>query len=122
MSRNEELSMESTPTKFDLFLANWGAKNAKKWRMRQQNIFQPPPRIRLCLIQTVKLFLIMGLSSSTIIFFRRLVALIKAENWVDICQESSGNKCCAQDDTGMFFVNYSFFHLLLFFLHCRNGN
>jgi len=30
-----------------------------------------------------------------------LVALIKAENWVDICQESSGNKCCAQDDTGM---------------------
>ena len=56
-------------------------------------------------------------------FFRRLVALIKAENWVDICQESSGNKCCAQDDTGMFFVmDYSFFHRLLFFLHCRNGN
>ena len=24
--------------KFDLFLANWGAKKAKKWRMRQQNI------------------------------------------------------------------------------------
>ena len=32
--------MGSTPKKIDLFLANWGAEKAKKWQMRQQNIFQ----------------------------------------------------------------------------------
>ena len=30
----------------------------------------------------------------------RFAALVSAENWVDICTESSGNKCCAKDDTG----------------------
>merc|ERR1712117_26473 len=33
--------------------------------------------------------------------FLGLAALVSAENWVNICEESSGNRCCAKDDTGM---------------------
>ena len=36
---------------------------ATKWQMRQSYIFHTPPEMRLCLIQTVKLFLITGLST-----------------------------------------------------------
>jgi len=35
------------------------------------------------------------------LFVLGLVSFINAETWVNICTESSGNNCCAAEDTGM---------------------
>ena len=51
----QKLSMESTPTKIGPIFGQLGGQKGKKRRMRQQNIFQPPP------LQRVKLFLKTGL-------------------------------------------------------------
>ena len=50
------------------------------------------------------LFGILGYTNKHLFVFKnfnfRLAALVSGENWVDICLESSGNRCCAKDDTG----------------------